>query len=393
MPNKQTDKSRVFIIAIVVSFIVGGLSGGIIGGLSAGIFSDNNQVSKTSVINKQINVQESSSTIEVVERVSPSVVSIVITKDLSEIYDLYDPFGFFYDNNTPSGQTEVGGGTGFIIDASGLILTNRHVVSDTEAEYTVITNDGTSYPAEVLGTDPFNDIGIVKIEATGLKPVELGNSDQIQIGQTVITIGNTLAEYQNTVTRGVVSGIDRTITAGDSYGASEIIDEAIQTDAAINPGNSGGPLLNLNGQVIGVNTAINREGEAIGFAIPINTAKPVINSVKKYGKIIRPMLGIRYRLITPELAKANNLEFDYGALLIKGDNSNELAVLPGSPADLAGLEENDIILEFNGQQINEDNSLAREIAKYEVGETVTLQVWHDGQTKVVDVVLEEYNIE
>ena len=393
MFNKEADKSKILIIAIVVSFIVGGLSGGIIGGLSVGIFSTENQVSGTSTVNKQITIQENSSTIDVVEEVSPSVVSIVITKDLSEIYDLYDPFGFYYGYDTPSGETEIGGGTGFIIDASGLILTNRHVVSDAEADYTVVTNDGTRYPAEVLGTDPFNDIGIVKIEATGLKAIELGDSDQIQIGQTAITIGNTLAEYQNTVTRGVISGIDRTITAGDSYGGSEVIDEAIQTDAAINPGNSGGPLLNLDGQVIGVNTAINREGEAIGFAIPINAAKPVINSVKKYGEIIRPMLGIRYRIITPELAEANGLEVNYGALLIKGDNSSQLAVVPGSPADRAGLEENDIILEFNGQRIDENNSLAREIAKYEVGDAIVLKVWHDGQNKVVDVVLEEYNIE
>ncbi|MBU1149074.1 trypsin-like peptidase domain-containing protein, partial [Patescibacteria group bacterium] len=281
---------------------------------------------------------------------------------------------------------------GFIIDADGLILTNRHVISDTEAEYTVITRNGESYPATIIGTDPFNDIGIVKIEASGLPAVSLGDSDQILIGQTAVAIGNTLAEYQNTVTRGVVSGIDRTITTGDSTGSSETIEEAIQTDAAINPGNSGGPLLNLDGQVIGINTAINREGEAIGFAIPINVAKPVIESAKNYGRIVRPMLGVRYRIITPELAEANGLDVDYGALLIEGSGTDQLAVVPGGPADQAGLEVDDIILEFNGQIIDQENSLAKEIGKFQVDDTISLLILRNGEQILVDVILEEYNI-
>ncbi len=391
MPNKPKEKSNFFIITLIVSFLVGGVSGGIIGGLSANYFASSDSSSTT--INKQINIEESSATIDVVEEVSPSVVSIVISKDLSEIYNLDDPFGFFYGYGTPQGQTEIGGGTGFIIDANGLILTNKHVISDTEADYTVITNDGSSYEATIIGTDPFNDLGIVKIEATGLKPVALADSNQIQIGQTAIAIGNTLGEYRNTVTRGVISGIDRTITAGDYSGAAEVIEEAIQTDAAINPGNSGGPLLDLEGQVIGVNTAINREGESIGFAIPINIAKPVIVSVQKHGRIIRPMLGIRYRIINQEFAEANDMSIDYGVLLISGDGPGQLAVVPDSPADQAGLQKDDIILEFNGQKIDADHSLAGEIAKYQVGDIVSLKIIHNNEEKIINVTLAEYNLE
>ena len=386
---KKRDNNSVLVLALIISFVVGGVSGGVIGSLTSGVFTANNQT--TTSTNKQVTVQENSATIDVVKAVSPSVVSIVISKDLSEIYSLNDPFGFYYGYDIPQGQTEIGGGTGFIISSDGLILTNRHVISDTEADYTVITNSGDSYEATVIGTDPFNDIGVVKIEAPGLVPVQLGDSNDIQIGQTVIAIGNALAEYSNTVTRGVISGINRTITAGDASGQSEVIEEAIQTDAAINPGNSGGPLLNIEGQVIGINTAINQTGEAVGFAIPINVAKPVVTSVELYGRIIRPMLGIRYRVITSELAEANELSVDYGALLITGDSPAQVAVLPDSPADLAGLKEGDIILEFNEQRIDSDNTIGDEIAKYQVDEQITLKVLRDGQEFEVKVTLAEYD--
>jgi len=354
---------------------------------------------------QRVIVEEESATINAVKKLAPSVVSIIITKDLGSYYNLnripFDDFFFefpFDDWSSPSpkkneveGKTQVGGGTGFIISEDGLILTNKHVVSDEEAEYTVITNDGEKYEAKVLATDLFNDIAIVKIEVNKkLEVSELGNSDSLQLGQTVIAIGYSLGEYKNTVTKGVVSGVGRRVEAGGSMGRSEVLEEAIQTDAAINPGNSGGPLINLSGQVIGVNTAINQQGQLIGFAIPINQAKQVIESVKKHGKIIRSFLGVRYILINEQIAKMNNLEMDYGALIIRGEKDFDLAVVPGSPADKSGILENDIILEINGQKIDNDNNLAKAISKYQPKDEIDLKIWHKGEEKVVKVILDEY---
>ena len=191
------------------------------------------------------------------------------------------------------------------------------------------------------------------------------------------------------MTKGVVSGVGRTIAAAGE-GGSEIIEEAIQTDAAINPGNSGGPLIDLSGKVVGINTAVSVRGQSIGFAIPINEAKRIIESVEKYGRIVRPYLGVRYILLNEEIARMNDLEYDYGALLVRGRRRGELAVVPGSPADKAGLEENDIILEVNGQKIDKGHSLARILARYRPGDRVKLKVYHDGDIKEVEVELGEF---
>jgi len=350
-------------------------------------------------------VIEESATTEAVKKVSPAVVSIVISKDLSKVYnqsvfpqDFFNlGFPFVFESpsagnsgNTNGGKTEIGGGTGFIISSDGLILTNKHVAADAEAEYTVITNDDQKYDAKILATDPFLDIAVLKIDAKDLPTVELGDSDKIELGQTVIAIGNSLGEYKNTVTKGVVSGIGRRVVAGDNRGGSEVIEEAIQTDAAINPGNSGGPLVNLAGQVIAINTAMNQEGQLIGFAIPINSAKQDIESVKANGKIVRPWLGVRYILLNDDVAKTNRLEVNYGALIVRGQNANELAVVPGSPADKAGLVENDIVLEIDGQKISSEHQLAQEISKHKPGEEITLKVLHKGEEKTIKVILEEF---
>lgn len=348
-------------------------------------------------------IEEESSTTKVVKEVSPSVVSIIITKDLSQIYnytgplpneDLFGfPFNFFFQQPqqpAPQGKQEIGGGTGFVINQDkGLILTNRHVVADTEAEYTVLSNDGRRFPAQVVARDTVNDMALVQIQDKTLPAVTLGDSDSLQIGQTVIAIGNALGEYRNTVTKGVISGIGRNVVASGS-GGSESLEGVIQTDAAINPGNSGGPLVSLQGQVIGINTAINREGQLIGFAIPSNEAKRLIDSYAKYGRIVRPYLGIRYVMITPQLVEANKLEVDYGALLVRGQTTQELAVVPGSPADKAGLVENDIILEIDGQKIDQDHSLVKALSKYQPGDAVKLKVYSKGESKDVTVTLEEF---
>ncbi len=400
------NQFRNFAIAMVVtSLIVGAVSGMLFGAwvstdasisswIQKNLFGQTASTKNSSAVSsasQTLSVTEDSATVEVVKKASPSVVSIVITQDLSKIYgNSTSPFGNLFNFGTPSqGQQEVGAGTGFIISSDGMIMTNKHVVSTTGAEYTVVMNDGKKYSAKVLATDPFNDVAVVKIDATGLPTLTLGDSSTVQIGQTVIAIGNALGEYQNTVTKGVVSGLSRTVTAGDGSGQSETLQDIIQTDAAINSGNSGGPLLDLAGQVVGINTAVNSSGQLVGFAIPINQVKNAIDSVKETGTIVRPYLGVRYVIINSDVAEKNKLSVDYGALVVRGTDQTEFAVIPGSPADKAGIVENDIILEVNGQKIDENHALASELQKYKVGDTVTLKISHAGSEKSVSVKLEQ----
>lgn len=353
-----------------------------------------------------VNLEENSATIDVVSQASPAVVSILISKEVGSFSnatgpnifpfdDFFDGFGFRSPSlpSQPSNQgdtqlQQVGGGTGFIIRDNGLILTNKHVVSDEDAKYTVVMKDGEQYDAEVLGVDPINDLAIVKVDAKNLPIIRLGNSDSIQIGQTVIAIGYALGEFNNSVTRGVVSGIDRTIRAADGAGRSELIEEAIQTDAAINPGNSGGPLLNLSGEVIAINTAVSGEGQSIGFAIPVNIAKRAVESVEKYGEIVRPFLGIRYVLVDEGLVDEEDLGIDYGAY-ISADGDQD-AVVKDSPAEKAGLQEGDIILEVNGERIDTSNSLIKVLGEYFPGDRVSLKIYRDRGERIVNVVLDKF---
>lgn len=421
------ENKQLLIVVTLVSVVFGSVAGVVVGGVAPvyvtpwwqanilGRQTGQGPLIQRPINGKLITLEEESATINSVDKVSRAVVSIIISKDISKvsnrsgsnIFPFEDFFEFGFPGfrfeaprfEAPRGETsqpqesnkqEVGGGTGFFISKDGLILTNKHVVIDEEAEYSVLTNDGKRYDAKVLARDPFNDIAVVKIDIK--EPVEvpeLGDSDSLKMGQTVIAIGNSLGEYRNTVTKGVVSGLGRRVTAGDNFGRSEVLEEVIQTDAAINPGNSGGPLINLAGQVIGVNTAVNLQGQLIGFAIPINQAKQVIESVRNFGRIIRPFLGVRYALITETLAKKNNLTVDYGALIVRGDQG-ELAVTPGSPADKAGLAENDIILEFNGQKIDLEHPLAKLISRFKPGDSVELKVLSKGVEKKVQVKLEEF---
>ncbi len=317
---------------------------------------------------------------KVVKEVSPAVVTIIVSKDLP-VFE------------------EIGGGTGFIVSEEGLILTNKHVVLDDEAEYTIFTNDGRKFSAKVLARDPFQDLAIMEINQEKTvnnegevisKPfpvVMLGNSDQLQSGQTVIAIGNALGEFRNTVSVGVISGLGRKITAAGG-GFVETLEDVIQTDAAINRGNSGGPLLNLKGEVVGINTAMASGAQSIGFAIPINKAEKGIKQVKTLGKIVYPFLGIRYVLINEEIKKENNLLVDYGALVIKG-NEEQPAIWPDSVAEKAGLREGDIVLEFNNEKITNENTLAKVIMKYNPGDEVVLKILRGRDEITVEVILGE----
>jgi len=343
--------------------------------------------------------------IKAVEEGSKSVVSIVISKDLPVIEQCpYNPFGnlppqfknfFQQDFNSQfyqpcdNGKTEhkeIGGGSGFIISEDGMILTNKHVVEDVKADYTVLTNDGGKYDAKVLARDPVQDLAIIKISKTGLPVAKLGDSDSIRLGQTAIAIGNALGEFRNTVSTGVVSGLARSVTASSSSG-SEDLSNLIQTDAAINPGNSGGPLLNLRGEVVGINTAIVSGAQSIGFAIPINQAKRDIKSVKTTGNIKAPYLGVRYIPVTAELADKQKLAVDYGALVRGSDQGS--AVIADSPADKAGIIAEDIITEVNGKRVDKDHLLVNLIQEYSIGDVVDLTVHRGKVTIHVKVMLAE----
>lgn len=408
MENKENNLTReiksLLAAFVAISFIVGAISGGLMGFWAAtyGLKYNSSAVDK---IERQVvrNLEiEESATIEAVKKAAPAVVSIIISKDLSKYYNSTGPdifpfddffeFGFPDSSRPKQGKQEIGVGTGFFVDGeNGLILTNKHVVADPEAEYSVITSDGKRYDnAEVLAQDGINDLAVIKINADEkFSALEFGNSDNIQIGQTVVAIGFALGEFKNTVTKGIISGVGRSIMASGGLRGSESLEDVIQTDAAINPGNSGGPLIDLSGKVIGVNAAISEEGQLVGFAIPGNEAKFVFESVKDSGKIIRAYLGVRYIKINESVAEANNLDLNYGALIVRGNTREELAVMPGSPADKAGLMENDIILEVNGTKIDSDHGLARAIGRHSPGEEVALKILHKGEEKIVKVVLEE----
>jgi serine protease Do len=408
---------RIIALVVILSIVVSACVGFVVSGLGKALVSKITpriieKIEKVPTEVKEITVKEESATIEAVKKVRPAVVSIVVTKELKQIYEELgfpwrefgeDPFFREFFKGTPfefripkyqapekKEKREIGGGSGFIITPDGLILTNKHVVADKTADYTVITHQGTKYPAKVKAIDPVSDIAFLKIEAKDLPTVELGDSDALVVGQTVIAIGNPLGQYPNTVTRGIVSGLGRAIVAGGILGqAPERLENVIQTDAAINPGNSGGPLVNIDGQVVGINTAIDLKGQLIGFAIPINEVKESIELVKAGKELKAAFLGIRYLIITPELAKANKLPVDYGALIVRGERRGELAVMPGSPADKAGLEENDIILEFNGQRIDQEHTLASMVRKRKPGDVVELKILHKGEEKVIKVELGE----
>ncbi len=391
----QTLSGRVVSALILVSLVAGFLGG------YAGSQRRVQPLAEQHASTQSVTISENSAVVNVVKKASPAVVSIVISKDLSKIPGYgrnsfgFDPFDQLFGFNRTTPQTpqepnvqKVGAGSGFFVSSNGLILTNKHVVSDTAASYTVLTSDGKSYEAKVVGSDPVNDIALVKIDIVNAPTLALASSDNLDIGQTVIAIGNSLGQYSNTVTVGVVSGIGRSITAGGNDGAEQL-EGVIQTDAAINPGNSGGPLLNIAGQVIGINTAIDQEGQSVGFAIPSNDVQKDLDSFNKTGKITRPLLGVRYLMITPDIAKQQKLPKEYGALVSRGQQISDVAVVPGSPADKAGIVENDIILEVNGQKLDEQHTLAGALRKFSTGDVLTLKLYRKGEEKTVQVTLEE----
>ncbi|HYD34625.1 MAG TPA: trypsin-like peptidase domain-containing protein [Vitreimonas sp.] len=325
---------------------------------------------------------QTSTVADVSEAASPSVVTVSIKKS-QRVVDpfLNSIFGFGLPQSGRIEEVKRDIGTGFVADESGLIVTNKHVVDDPNAEYSVVDKDNNEYRITNIYRDPANDLAIVKVEGAQLEPLPLGDSDKLRVGQEVIAIGTALGTFRHTVTTGVVSGLGRGIEAGTiSGGTFESLEGVIQTDAAINPGNSGGPLLDANGAVIGVNVAVTAGAQNIGFALPINVVKTSLSNFNQTGQFDRPFLGVQYRVITKQAALLN--EVPEGAYLLE--------VVAGSPAAEAGMQTGDIVTEFDGQALkDENNQLATLINNKKIGDTVTVKYWRDGEEQSVRVELKK----
>ncbi|MGB9609320.1 MAG: S1C family serine protease, partial [Minisyncoccia bacterium] len=333
--------------------------------------------------------------VEIAKKVCPAVVTIVVSKDLPKVESFFlFPFGEQQlllpqvDKNQKE-KTQIGGGSGFIISEDGYVITCNHVVSDTQADYSILLNPKTSFEAKVLARDPLVDIAILKIEEKKFPYIPLGDSNEIELGEMVLAIGNALGEFEDTISMGIISGLSRKITA---YGGipfrSTSLRGLIQTDAAINPGNSGGPLVNMEGKAIGINTAMVLGAQNIGFAIPINYATKILEEIKKFGKIKRPFLGIRYVIINKEIAQVQKIPVDFGALIIR-EIFGEPAIIPNSCAEKAGLKEYDIILEIDGEKITEQNTLNDILSVKNVGDEIKLKVLRDNKEIEIKIKLEE----
>lgn len=309
---------------------------------------------------------------QLVDKVSESVVSIVASSQFQN---------FFGQNYNQSGA-----GTGVIVSKDGYILTNKHVINNA-TQVQIITNDGEIYTnAKLIYKDPLNDLAYIKVnEPKNFKPLEIGESKTLKVGQSVLAIGNSLGEFHNTVTNGIVSGLNRSIQAQDGNNVSSLTD-MIQTNAAINPGNSGGPLVNAAGQIIGINTAISQGANNIGFAIPIGAAKGVLRQLgsKSDDEIGRAYLGVYYSNINPAIAKEKKLSVKAGALI-----DEKKGVLEDGPADKAGIKKGDIITQINDDLIGKKGSLNSLISEYMPGEEVTLKVLRDKKTKNIKVTLKK----
>ena len=372
----QKNRGGLFIVLFLVLSLIMGILGGtgalIILSSSAtlkdklGINLQNINLNHTQTT--KLVLEESSAIIDSTKKVSPAVVSITATADITD----------FFGNVTQHESA----GTGFIFTNDGYILTNKHVASDTNATYTVFTADGQKHDGKIVAQDPLNDLAIMKIDGKGLPVVNFGDSNQLQVGQWVIAIGNALGQLQNTVTVGVISARERQLTAGDlSGGNTEQLENLLQTDAAINAGNSGGPLVNLSGQVIGMNTAVASNAQSIGFAIPINVATSAISSFEKNGKIVRPLMGVRYVSVDANLQQSQKLPTDYGALIASG------GITSGGPADKGGLQAGDIITAVNGDRIDSSNPLGSKIQSFNPGDKIQITYLRNGKEQKTNVTL------
>lgn len=367
----------------VFLLLIASVSAGFVGGYFGGNQSNNNSNSNQQVSQQIIN-SESELITKIAKDVGQSVVSIDVTSQATRQS---------YFSGAQS-YTQQSAGTGVIVSADGVIITNRHVIPAGTTKVSVTLSDGTTLDdVEVIGRTNDSDsldVAFLKVKdkkGKDLKPAKLGDSSKVQVGDKVVAIGNALGQFQNTVTSGIISGYGRSVEAGDAT-SSETLQNLFQTDASINQGNSGGPLVNVNSEVIGINTAVAGDGaENIGFAIPINDIQGLVNSVLKEGKLLRPYLGVRYVNLTDDYAYQYNLDTKRGAYIAPATDGGD-SIVKGSPAEKAGLQEKDIIVKVNDQAIDENNSLISVLGRHSVGDKVTLTVIRDGQEKKIDVTLE-----
>lgn len=379
--NNQLNNFRIklFILIAVILFVLF-------------ISTKFNNSSEPSVVNTgQVinNNNEQAQTIDVVKKFSPAVVSIIVTAEVPK-YEQCESEDEFAPGVCQTGTelVRISAGSGFILSPDGYIATNKHVVENEKASYVVVLNDKVNknkkYPVKLISRDPNNDIAILKIDAENLVYVNFADSNKLEVGQTAIAIGYSLGEFDNTVSKGVVSGLARSLNT-----SGERLKGLIQTDAAINLGNSGGPLLDINGNVLGMNTAV-LEAQSIGFAIPGNNVKTDFEEVKISGGIKSipiAFLGVRFIPITPEFKKNSDLPFDYGMLVVRGKTISDVAVMPGSPADKAGIKENDIILEINGKQLDENYMLSDALDNQKPGDRILIKIYQKGNIKDFNLVL------
>ena len=344
--------------------------------------------------------------VSIAKKVCPAVVNIVISKDMPKVEGFYKmPYGGQeyivpkFDKNSLQ-KVKIGGGSGFVVSADGLVLTNAHVVSDPKAEYTIILDheEESKMPIEVLARDPIHDIAILKIKPKGkvkeFPYIELGDSSRLELGEAVLAVGYALGEFRNTVSTGVVSGLSRFIQAQAGMEMGQQVERLrglIQTDAAINPGNSGGPLVDMDGNAIGINTAVVFGAQSIGFAVPINHAKQDLEELKKHGRIRQPFFGVRHVIIDEMMQKQQKLPVDHGALIMREAYGDD-AVVRGSSAEEAGLKEFDIILECDNTKITAENTLQDVVSKHEIGDKIPCKVLREGKEVTLSVKLDEKKI-
>jgi serine protease Do len=380
-PAEQVGRVLSFKSAVVGAVVIALVTALLTGGVVAAAFLVGDRMFGNNSLEQQRQVvsQEGEVIADIAQRVGPSVVSITTEQQSRSI----NRFSFL-----PQESTRNAAGTGMIVDPNGLILTNKHVVPEGTSDVIITMADGTTYDdVDIVGRDPLNDLAILKVKnPKNFKAVALGDSDRVRTGEKVVAIGNALGQFQNSVTSGIISGMGRPVEAGDEDGTmSEQLSNLFQTDAAINSGNSGGPLVNLSGEVIGINTAIAADAENIGFSIPSNEARAVVDSAKTTGKVSRPYIGVRYTSLTPDIAKELNLNVTSGAYI----GTDEGSVVSGSPAAIAGLKGGDVITKVNDVAVNEKVSLGSAVGRFKVGDSVTLTVVREGKEQKITLKLAE----